>query len=80
MAYFDTSAYVKLLLPERRSPEVQRWWDEAETVVVSLVLYPEARSAIARARRNGRPVPFEVDETGIVIDEDMYGALVVTPT
>jgi len=80
IAYFDTSAYVAIALDEEAAAAVQAVWDGAETVVVSLLLYPEARSAIARARRNGRPVPFEVDETGIVIEEAMYSAHVVTPT
>jgi predicted nucleic acid-binding protein len=54
IAYFDTSAAIKLLVAESRSGDAARLWDGAEKVASSLLLYPEARAALARARRERR--------------------------
>lgn len=54
IAYFDTSAAVKLVVEEVGSPEAVRIWDGATQVVSSVLLYPEARAALRRARRNRR--------------------------
>jgi predicted nucleic acid-binding protein len=52
--YFDTSAFVKLLVPEPGSSHVASLWLRADRRVSSLLLYPEARAAIHRAQRLGR--------------------------
>ena len=54
IAYFDTSAFVKLVVAEPGSPEVGRILDEASRAASSILLYPEARAALAQARRNRR--------------------------
>lgn len=55
IAYFDTSALVKLFLHDeegaRTSEEI---WDAADVVVTSRVSYPESRAALASARRARR--------------------------
>lgn len=45
---------MKLVVPEPGSTEAITAWDDAEHVVSSLLLYPEARAAIGRAARSHR--------------------------
>ena len=54
IAYFDTSAFVKLLIAEPGSAETGRIWDAASRCVSSVLLYPESRAALSRARRDRR--------------------------
>lgn len=49
----DTSAAVKLVLPENGSNAMQRLWSKASTVAASQLLIPEFMSAITRRRRQG---------------------------
>jgi predicted nucleic acid-binding protein len=53
-AYFDTSAFFKLLVPEAGSSRVASVWLSADRRVSSLLLYPEAGAALACAQRLGR--------------------------
>lgn len=54
IAYFDTSALVKIIVQEAGSAAARRTWRASDAVVASLLLYPEARAAIAGARRSAR--------------------------
>jgi uncharacterized protein len=54
ICYFDASAFVKLMLPELGSGEALDLWRRADHVLSSRLLYPEGRSAVARAVRAGR--------------------------
>jgi predicted nucleic acid-binding protein len=54
ICYFDASAFVKLVIPEGGSAAASDLWSQADRVASSYVLYPEARSALARATRSGR--------------------------
>jgi uncharacterized protein len=54
IAYLDSSALVKLVLEEAGSDDVALLWDGADAVLTSRVAYPEARAALAAARRAGR--------------------------
>ena len=54
LAYFDTSAIVKLLLDEPGSRHAQSAWDEADSRAASVALLAEARAALAAARRSSR--------------------------
>lgn len=49
--YLDTSALVKRYIRETGSDELRGWLSEAELVAVSLIAYPEANAAFARAVR-----------------------------
>lgn len=53
-AYFDTSAFVKLLVAEAGTPETQQAWNAVDDVASSRLLYVEARAALAAAERGGR--------------------------
>lgn len=54
IVYFDTSAFVPLLVAEPGSALCRRLWDEADEVVASRILYVEAWAALAQAARLGR--------------------------
>ncbi|MDQ6748261.1 MAG: type II toxin-antitoxin system VapC family toxin, partial [Candidatus Dormibacteraeota bacterium] len=52
--YFDTSAFVKILVEEPGSVSAVRAWHAADSVVGSRLLPAEARAALAMARRQRR--------------------------
>jgi uncharacterized protein len=54
IAYFDSSALVKLVFDEDGSEDAARLWDGADAVVTSRVAHPEVRAALAAARRADR--------------------------
>lgn len=51
ICYFDTSAFVPLLVAEPGSPKCERLWTVADAVVSSLLLYAETAAALAQAER-----------------------------
>jgi uncharacterized protein len=51
--YLDTSSLVKLYVEEAGSATIATLVAEASLVCTSVVAYPEARSALARLRREG---------------------------
>jgi predicted nucleic acid-binding protein len=57
IVYFETSAFVKVLIEEAGSDAAKVSWDEADTIVSSVLTYAEARAALAAARRLGRLTP-----------------------
>lgn len=54
IAYLDTSAFVPLLVVGPSTPLCRRFWDDADAVVSSRLLYVEAAAALAQAVRTGR--------------------------
>jgi predicted nucleic acid-binding protein len=54
LCYFDTSAFVPLLIQESSSAACRRLWDDAEDVATSRLLYVEAAAALAQAVRTQR--------------------------
>lgn len=54
IAYFDTSAVMPLLIAEPGSHRAAALWDGADRVVSVRLVYPEARAALAQARRLDR--------------------------
>jgi uncharacterized protein len=57
IAYFDTSAFLKLVVEEVGSEQTIEIWRSAESALSSVLLYPEGRAALATARRLGRLSP-----------------------
>lgn len=51
VVYFDSSAFVKLLVEEQGSEVAARLWDDADVAVASRLAYPEVRAALSAARR-----------------------------
>ena len=54
IAYFDTSALIKLLVVEPGTEVAEELWDGASERVASCVVYAEARAALAAAARDRR--------------------------
>jgi len=54
IVYFDTSAFVPLLVIEPGTSLARELWDSADEVVTTRLLYVEAAAALARARRMRR--------------------------
>lgn len=54
IAYFDMSAFIKLLIQEPGSAAAGAVWDAADRRASSRLLYPETRAALAAAVRMGR--------------------------
>jgi uncharacterized protein len=54
IGYLDTSAFVPLLIAEPTSAACRRFWDDADMVVSSRLLYVETAAALAQARRMDR--------------------------
>lgn len=54
IAYFDTSAFLKLVIEEPGSEQVAELWIAADSVVSSTLAYPEGRATLAMANRLGR--------------------------
>jgi predicted nucleic acid-binding protein len=74
IAYLDTSALVKLYVEEEGSSLVHRAVKEAEASVTSVVAYPEARAALARARRERVLAPADYRASVDALDAD-WGSL-----
>ena len=69
IAYFDTSAFVPLLIVEPSSERCRRLWDAADLVISTRALFAEAAAAVARAERDGRIAPDEMDSVLPALDE-----------
>jgi len=54
ICYFDTSAFVPLLISEPASAACERLWADAEDVVASRLLYVEVAAALAQGIRTRR--------------------------
>lgn len=54
ICYFDTSAFVPILIDESSSSSCAELWNTAHDVVTTRLLYVETSAALARAQRSGR--------------------------
>jgi uncharacterized protein len=74
IAYFDTSAFVPLLVHEPASEACGRLWNAAERIVGVRLVYPEARAALAQANRMQR---ITTDQLAAAVDglDELYGAM-----
>jgi len=52
LVYFDSSAFVKLLVEEEGSALAVDMWDGCDAAISSRLAYPEVRAALAAAGRN----------------------------
>lgn len=52
VVYFDSSAFVKLLVDESGSHLAAELWDGCDAAVTSRLTYPEVRAALASANRD----------------------------
>lgn len=75
IVYFDTSAFIPLIVEEAGTPTSIRLWTEAETRVSSRLLLVESAAAIALGRRIGR---LTEDEFDAVLEEAWRSATNLT--
>ena len=68
IAYFDTSALVPLIVAEPGSARAVSLWSHADRVVTVRLLYPEARAALAQARRLRRLSPRQLRQAAVELD------------
>lgn len=68
--YLDTSSLIKLYVHESASEQVRSQVEASSTVVTSIVAYPEARSALARLRREGRLSARQLSTCRLALDRD----------
>lgn len=54
LAFWDSSAFVKLLIDEVGSEEAERLWNDPAPAAASRLVVPEVGGALAAARRVGR--------------------------
>ena len=59
VVYFDSTAFVKLVVEEPGSELVAELWDGCDAAVSSRLAYPEVRAALSAAGRAGRLAPAE---------------------
>lgn len=69
IAYFDTSAFAKLVIDEPGTDEARAAWRDASRKVSSRLLYVESRAAVARAARSGRTTRRRAISARNVIDD-----------
>jgi len=67
LVYFDSSAFVKLVVEEEGSELAAAMWDGSDAVVASRLAYPEVRAALASAGRN-----HDLDEEGLQSAEQSW--------
>lgn len=80
IAYFDTSAFVPLVIDEPASRGAQQLWDAADRIVSARLVYPEARAALARARTLKRVTPTQLRAAVEQVDDLMTQIVVVELT
>lgn len=78
--YIDTSALVKLYVPEPESGAVQTLVESAQVAAVSLVAFAEARAAFARKRRERAVNPKDYLRIVREFDDDWDHYFVVNVT
>lgn len=74
IAYFDSSALVKLAVEEIGSDDSADLWDAADAVLTSRVAYAEVRAALAAAWRDHRLTKAQLSE-GIQLWSTFWSAL-----
>jgi predicted nucleic acid-binding protein len=57
IVYFDTSAFVPLLVEEVSSEACKELWNDAHSVVTVRIMYAEAAAALAQGVRAGHVTP-----------------------
>lgn len=82
IAYFDTSAVVPLIINEPATDICTRIWNESSRVVSVRLLYPEARAALARAKRMNRLTHAQLTAAVAELDAivDQIDHIEVTPS
>lgn len=73
IVYFDSSAFVKLVIEEEGSDVAGALWDGCDAAVSSRLAYPEVRSALAAAVRADR-LDVDGERRAVAAWEDFWAA------
>jgi uncharacterized protein len=73
IVYFDSSAFVKLLVEEHGTDLVEQLWDGCDAALSSRLAYPEVRAALAAARRN-HTLDANGSDAALLIWEEFWSA------
>ncbi len=68
-AYFDTSAFLKLIVLEPGSSTVAAAWNGADLLFTGRVMYAEARAGLAAAGRQGRVASRDIPQAKRVLEQ-----------
>lgn len=80
IAFFDTSALVKLLIDEPGTAQAAAAWEDSDGPVASMLAYPEAAAAVARAWRGRRLTDDEAEQARWVLRGLVRAARLVPPS
>ena len=69
IVYFDSSAFVKLLVEEEGSDLGAALWDGADAIVSSRLAYSEVRAALAAAGRDRRLAARDVEQAEVTWEQ-----------
>ena len=69
IVYFDSSAFVKLVVEEEGSEVAATLWDGCDAAVSSRLAYPEVRAALAVAGRAHRLDPAEQSRAEVLWED-----------
>ena len=78
--YVDTSALVKLYVPEPESSEVEALIGRSQVTAISIVAFAEARAALARKRRERAIGPKDYGQIVQEFDDDWDHYFIVDVT
>jgi uncharacterized protein len=67
LVYFDSSAFVKLVVEEPGSDLAAEMWDGCDAALSSRLAYPEVRAALAASGRD-----HDLDEDGLAVAEQAW--------
>jgi uncharacterized protein len=67
LVYFDSSAFVKLIVEDVSSDLVADLWDGCDAALSSRLAYPEVRAALEAAGRN-----HDLDDEGVTAAEELW--------
>lgn len=80
ICYFDTSAFVPLVIDEASSAACAQLWQQADDVVTTQLLFVEAAAALAQAARCGRITPAQERQALRIVDRLWRELNVIEPT
>ena len=76
ITYFDTSAFIKLIINEIGTDEVESYWDEGGDVASCQLLVIESTAALVRARQSDR-ISIATYNSSISLLDNLYARLTI---
>lgn len=76
ITYFDTSAFIKLIINEIGTDEVESYWDEDGDVASCQLIVVESTAALVRARQSDR-ISIATYKSSISLLDNLYARLTI---